>query len=652
MIFVLSDGVAQELRFRSAPTIFSTRLNDEFSPVFYKNGIVFCSNKADNSVISYSNKDGRLFKIFFFDTGENSGNKFPNLFSKEINSGFNDGPVTFNAEENRIFFSRNNFATKHRGDNTDSSNKLGIYSAELIDETWTNFMAFRFNSENSNLTTPSLSPDGTRLYFSSDLPNGFGGMDLYYSDWVENEWASPVNLGPEVNTPKNESFPFACKSGKLFFSSDGHPGYGGKDIYYTRFENGKWATPVHLDSSINSIADDFGIVTDSLFEKGYFSTNRRNSDDVFKFNLNKIDFPDCIEIEENNYCYTFWDDNQNLFKNDSILYEWDFGEGLKIQGYEVSHCFPGPGQYIVKLTIKDKLTGDTITHKLEYDVLIENKKQAKINSGFLCEAEETVTFKGDILDVPNFQNLSYYWDIGEGFKPGESAQILTLNNAGYQIIKLGLIGKADSMDRTVKHCYQKMVRVYNKGDKQIYNFKKAAKDAIGKTGLKTNDSPHVNTEIYTMRGLTTIQEGLINKYLSENDLYEIQLDRSGISTKSHALLNSLSKKMTSDEDIMAEIKIHLKYEDTVKNITSSDLLLQEIKFYMKNQGVRQDNIHLSNTLLYQENKKNQKEDMSIENLEFIFMNKQIINKKENAFRLKSEGSNDEKKLTFKKKGTP
>jgi hypothetical protein len=110
--------------------------------------------------------------------------------------------------------------------------------------------------------------------------------------------------------------------------------------------------------------------------------------------------------------------------------------------------------------------------------------------------------------------------------------------------------------------------------------------------------------------------------------------------------------MTSDEDIMAEIKIHLKYEDTVKNITSSDLLLQEIKFYMKNQGVRQDNIHLSNTLLYQENKKNQKEDMSIENLEFIFMNKQIINKKENAFRLKSEGSNDEKKLTFKKKGTP
>ncbi len=93
---------------------------------------------------------------------------------------------------------------------------------------------FDFTNTEFNYSTPSLSPDETRLYFSSDKPGGYGGMDLYFCEKKDGKWKEPVNLGPLINTAHSESFPFASRDGKLFFSSDGHPGFGGKDIFYTQ----------------------------------------------------------------------------------------------------------------------------------------------------------------------------------------------------------------------------------------------------------------------------------------------------------------------------------------------------------------------------------------------------------------------------------
>ncbi len=556
------------------PAPFSTRLNDEFSPVFYKDGVVYCSNQGNNNLLSYNPKEGKLFRIFIYTNDEKPKAWMPGLFAREINSGFNDGPVTFNEAENIIYFSRNNIIDKHSISHASSSNKLGIYSAELIDGVWGNFKAFPYNSENWNCTTPALSSDGKRIYFSSDSPGGYGGMDLYCCEWNGNEWGLPVNLGPTINTPGNESFPFASKSEKLFFSSDGHPGFGGKDIFYARLENGKWLDPVHLDSSINSPADDFGIVTDSLFEKGYFSTNRRNSGDIFEFRLKEVDFADCIDIGKNNYCYTFWDENQHIFRNDSIFYEWDFGEGIKINGEEAGHCFPGPGHYIVKLTIRDRLTGDTITNQKEYDVAIDNIEQAEINSMFLCEANEPVKFKADIKDIPNFHAQNYYWDIGEGFKPGGASQILTLNEPGNHIVKLGLIGKTDSLSDPVKYCYQKEVRVYNKGERLIFNYKKGVGDFIDKTSTISYPVSRIISEIFTMKGLTSAQLSLIHEHLSDNELYELNFDRLGISSDSYDFLNSLSKIMVLDNDIIVEVLFNEEIERFEKDYKISDLFLR------------------------------------------------------------------------------
>ena len=112
------------------------------------------------------------------------------------------------------------------------------------------------------------------LFFASDKPGGYGGTDLYYSRMKDSRWEDPVNLGPVINTKGNESYPFLNSEGELFFSSDGHPGLGGKDIFFSLLTDSAWQQPVRLDPPVNSESDDFGLVTDNLMKSGYFSTNR------------------------------------------------------------------------------------------------------------------------------------------------------------------------------------------------------------------------------------------------------------------------------------------------------------------------------------------------------------------------------------------
>ena len=108
-------------------------------------------------------------------------------------------------------------------------------------------------------------------------------------------------------------------------------GFGGKDIFYTQQIGETWIIPVHLDSAINSIADDFGLITDSTFEQGYFSSNRMKTDDIFSFRIFQPQFAHCDTIKDNNYCFTFYDERQQLIDTVAVIYNWDFGDG-KIEG--------------------------------------------------------------------------------------------------------------------------------------------------------------------------------------------------------------------------------------------------------------------------------------------------------------------------------
>ena len=167
---------------------FSSDRYDEFSPVYYKNGLVFCSNR-NLTLSSHSTSQNKgLFKIYYIDTTGKADWENTKLFSKNLTTILNDGPVTFNGTRDTIYFSRNQDVTSKLSDISSSRNKLGIYSAVLINGQWTKIRELRINNEWYNVTTPCLSPDGKKIFFASDKPGGFGGSDLYYSNWKGDRW--------------------------------------------------------------------------------------------------------------------------------------------------------------------------------------------------------------------------------------------------------------------------------------------------------------------------------------------------------------------------------------------------------------------------------------------------------------------------------
>src|SRR5450759_569921 len=404
---------------------FSSDKYDEFSPVFYNNGIVFSSNRNSGLSNHSTSQNKGLFKLYYIDTTRKADWENTKLFSKNLTSILNDGPVTFNGLKDTIYFSRNQDVTGKLSDISTPRNKLGIFSAVIVDGQWTKIRELRINNEWYNVTTPCLSPDGKKLYFASDKPGGFGGSDLYYSLWKGDRWEDPVNLGPVINTTGNESYPFINPSGDLFFSSDGHPGHGGKDIFFSLFSDTTWQTPVCLDSPINSKFDDFGIVTDTLMNEGYFSSNRDKSIDIYHFRTNSPQILYNNIQKENQYCFILQDTEAIQIDTLTLKYVWDFGDGTKGKGVKVSHCFPGVGSFKVKLDIYDNFTDKIFFPILEYTLEIHDFIQTFINSRDVVVKGETIKFDGLRSYIPGFKILKYSWD----FKDGNKSSGETVNHS-------------------------------------------------------------------------------------------------------------------------------------------------------------------------------------------------------------------------------
>jgi hypothetical protein len=451
---------AQNENFIVTRTSFCSHISDEFSPVYYRDGLVFCGNRGSGSIIGYTENKKGLFNILYVKKTNSGWNK-PEVFASSLTSFYNDGPITFNSSGNIAYFSRNVRIDNKLGNVNDTTNKLGIYYAELSGENWTNIRPFDYMDTKSNYSAPSLSPDGSRLFFSSDRPGGYGGMDLYFCEKKDGKWTEPLNMGPMINTAKSESFPFASRDGKLFFSSDGHCGFGGKDIFYTSQTGGIWIAPVHLDSAINSIADDFALVTDSTFEKGYFSSNRMKTDDIYSFTIFQPRFANCDTIQENNYCFTFYDEKQQLTDTVPVTYCWDFGDGQIRKGKEVRYCFPGAGEYTVKLTILDAVEGKPMADKVEYKVDLKDIEQFMIGSDNIGMIRQPLSFQAIQTGLADFTPKEYFWNFGEGYRPGGPVEDKIFGRKGEYTVQLGLWGQKDSTGIIQEKCYQKNVKIFD-----------------------------------------------------------------------------------------------------------------------------------------------------------------------------------------------
>ena len=459
---------------------FSSKGYDEFSPVAYKNGIVFCTNNRDNSNFNYSDsQQNENFKIYYVEPKNNGNWKRAKLFSKDLSTKLNDGLVTFNSRGDTIYYSRNLEVGGKLDVISSPRNRLGIFTAVLIDGKWSKISGLRINNEWYNVTSPSLSPDGKKLFFVSDQPGGFGGSDIYYCQWKGNYWSDPVNMGPMINTTGNESYPFISPSGELFFSSDGHSGLGGKDIFFSRFSDTAWIKPIHLDPPINSQYDDFGITTDTLMNFGYFSSNRNKSIDIFHFTTNVPQIFYNNMQHENQNCFMFSDYGSIVIDTVNLQHIWFFGDGKSATGATAKHCYSGPGDYKVRLDLIDRRTGKLFFTKLSYSFKLHNYPQAYINTSDVFIAGELVEFDGLKSDIPGFKILSYSWDFGDGNRSsGEKVKHIYQKNGEYNV-NLEVILKSDSRGNISKTGVSKKISV-------LTDHQRKPPSLVGETSVKTS----------------------------------------------------------------------------------------------------------------------------------------------------------------------
>jgi outer membrane protein OmpA-like peptidoglycan-associated protein len=196
------------------------------------------------------------------------------LFKNQYKGTYNVGAISFTKDLKTAYYTKN-------GKKTNKGYLLEIWETKFVNGKWSEGKRLFFNNPNYSYFHPAVTPDGARLYYVTDEPTGFGGTDIYYIDKNEDgSWKSTTNAGQLVNTTGNELFP-SFYEGVLFFSSNGHPGLGGLDIYRLAKDIRGELSVKNMGYPINSSKDDLGL--SMIGNKGYFSSNRFGSDDIFAF---------------------------------------------------------------------------------------------------------------------------------------------------------------------------------------------------------------------------------------------------------------------------------------------------------------------------------------------------------------------------------
>lgn len=286
---------AQEIRARGSryvvkqAKLFNSRCAD-FCPmylgadcdqIYYTSTTEKATGDKKSEITGMKNAD-----VFFSKKNEKGEWERPEPVEGELNTEFDEGIVAFSPDAQTMYL------TKARRE-LNAPTSVEIYTSTRSDAKWSAPVKFEITADTlSTFGHPAVSPDGEYLYFVSDMPGGYGGKDIWRISLKERQ-GSLVNLGPDINTEGNDDFPYVRSDGSLYFSSDGHPGMGGLDIFRATAVGDpadlRWKVE-NMGFPINSAGDDFGI-TFGKGEDGFFSSNRgdaRGYDHIYSFEYDPV----------------------------------------------------------------------------------------------------------------------------------------------------------------------------------------------------------------------------------------------------------------------------------------------------------------------------------------------------------------------------
>jgi outer membrane protein OmpA-like peptidoglycan-associated protein/tetratricopeptide (TPR) repeat protein len=283
----------------------------DFGNAVVNDQLIFTSSRGEGKVHGWNGQPFYNLYEYSFNEGDSLKNDVKPI-KGDVNTRLHESSATISKDGKVMYFTRNNYSMQKSKRIKGNSNTLGIYKAELQYGKWINVQPLPFNSDQYNVSHPSLSHDGRVLYFASDMPGTLGGSDIYMVEIkTDGSYGIPKNLGRDINTPQTETFPFISKKGDLYFSSNGHVGLGGLDVFkvgketmrqimmsdtlgMVSAEPNKTVIKPKKDivnmTPINSTGDDFAFYIDDKTLKGYFSSNReggKGDDDIYSFEIRK-----------------------------------------------------------------------------------------------------------------------------------------------------------------------------------------------------------------------------------------------------------------------------------------------------------------------------------------------------------------------------
>ncbi len=354
---VIKDLLSLE-KYAIKPVSFNSEYSD-FGAVVLDSFLVFTSGRKDQGIIQYdySWKEDPYLDIFSVKEENHGLLSKTELLSKGINSRFHDGPICYSTDGEEVFVTRNVFHYGVPKYSEEKENHFQLYYGTKDGAGWSELEALPFNSSEYSCGHPSISSDNQTLYFASDMPGGYGGADIYMVQRVDSGWGNPQNLGADINTEGDEMFPFISNKGTLYFSSNGHLGIGGLDVFMAEKVGDNSYGVLNLGAPLNSSADDFSFYLKADGVNGYFASNRsggKGDDDIYKFEIlaETVLMMQLVGTTKNR-------ETNEIIPNANVAVIDDSGkEILKIQSNDEGDftCKVAPGRYYTISATKDKHT--------------------------------------------------------------------------------------------------------------------------------------------------------------------------------------------------------------------------------------------------------------------------------------------------------
>lgn len=410
---------------------------DDYGPAFYNGKLIYTSSRSDMKN-GMNDKDprwkqGKLNQLLISQPSATGSLGRPAILKKSFKAKTNEGPMSFTSDGKMVAYTKNEFMNGVRHIPEAGANMRIYLASVVLDDEWNKPQPFTYNNpEEYNTGYPSLTPSGSMIYFASDRPGGYGGMDIYVCYKTGDSWSAPQNLGPKVNTPGDEIAPSIDESA-LYFSSNYLPGFGGMDIYRAEQINGKWDRVLHLGTGVNSSSDDYGLVfRDNGI--GYLTSNRTGNADIFKVQITServeivaldgngqpipnaiIDFSSCGE--------------KSVVADANGRFKFIAKSGLDCQGVVVSKR--GYGSKVIQVSAANQDLR-LLEVRLTREANVENRYIGSVVDANSGKAITEVQIK--VTNMMNRQSLETYTDAqgryGLALEPGTTYMIKYIRN-GY-----------------------------------------------------------------------------------------------------------------------------------------------------------------------------------------------------------------------------